>query len=117
MQNRRLLLPVLEERFQKQSTDQWYQNLLYAGIPCGPINHIDQVYADPQVLARDMLIEMPHPTAESVKLTGSPFKLSRTSVQMDAPPPLLGQHTDEVLHEYLDYSNEEIKGLRESGVI
>ena len=117
VQNRRFLLPILEERFQRQSTDHWYQNLLDAGIPCGPINHIDQVYDDPQVLAREMLVEMPHPTAESVKLTGSPFKFSRTPVEMDAHPPLLGQHTDEVLREYLDYSTEEIESLRVSGVI
>jgi len=117
VENRQMLLPILEERFQKNSTEHWYQLLLDAGIPCGPINSIDQVYADPQVLAREMLVEMPHPTAGSVKMAGSPLKLSRTPVQMDAHPPLLGQHTDEVLREYLDYSTEEIVELRESGVI
>jgi len=117
VENRQILIPILEQRFPQQGTDYWYKLLLEAGIPCGPINSIDQVYADPQVLARDMLVEMPHPTAESIKMTGSPLKLSRTPVQMNAHPPLLGQHTEDVLREYLDYSAEEIKGLRKSGVI
>ncbi|MBC8508314.1 MAG: CoA transferase [Anaerolineales bacterium] len=101
----------------KLETDHWYILPLEAGIPCGPINTIDQVYADPQVLARDMLVEMPHPTAGSVKLAGSPLKFSRTPVQMESHPPLLGQHTDEVLRDYLDYSDEKIGDLRMRGDI
>ena len=117
VENRGILIPILDQRFQKKSTQHWYRLLLDAGIPCGPINSIDQVYADPQVQAREMLIEMPHPTAGSVKMAGSPLNFSRTPVHMNAHPPLLGQHTDEVLREYLDYSVEEIRGLREGGVI
>lgn len=117
VENRQMLLTILEERFQKNSTENWYQQLLDVGIPCGPINSIDQVYTDPQVLARAMLVEMPHPTAGSVKLAGSPLKFSRTPTQMDTHPPLLGQHTIAVLGEVLDYSNEEIRELRENGVI
>jgi crotonobetainyl-CoA:carnitine CoA-transferase CaiB-like acyl-CoA transferase len=108
---------MLRERFQAHGSGHWQARLLEAGIPCGPINAIDQVFADPQVLARDMLIELAHPTAEAVKLAGSPLKLSRTPVRYRAPPPLLGQHTKQVLQERLGYSPERIAALEEQGVI
>jgi formyl-CoA transferase len=91
--------------------------LLQVGIPCAPINAIDQVFADPQVLARGMSVELPHPTAGTVKMAGSPFKLSRTPTRLDRAPPLLGQHTDEILRTHLGYSDKEIARLRAEGVI
>jgi len=117
VEHRHTLVPILSERFKLHSTETWYQLLLDIGIPCSPINSIDQVYADPQVLAREMLVEMMHPTAGSVKVTGSPLKFSRTPVQMTSHPPLLGQHTDEVLSEYLGYTADEITDLRNKGVL
>ena len=111
------LIPLLQDRFQAHTSDEWRAALLAAGIPCGPINALDQVFADPQVLARDMLVELPHPTAGRVKLAGSPLKLSRTPVRIKAPPPLLGQHTDEVLGKYLGYTPADLAKLREEGVI
>lgn len=117
VENREILVPILQERFRQEASRVWEEKLLAAGIPCAPIQTIDQVFADPQVLARGMLVELPHPTAGAVRLAGSPLKLSRTPVQLTEPPPLLGQHTDEVLATYLGYSVEKIARLREEGVI
>lgn len=117
VENREILVPILQERFRQETSRVWEEKLLAAGIPCAPIQTIDQVFADPQVLARGMLVELPHPTAGTVRLAGSPLKLSRTPVQLTEPPPLLGQHTDEVLATYLGYSAEKIARLREEGVI
>jgi formyl-CoA transferase len=115
--HRDILVPILQDRFRARTSDEWRTALLKAGIPCGPINAIDQVFSDPQVLARDMLMELPHPTAGSIKVAGSPLKLSRTPVREGEAPPLLGQHTEEVLKDYLDYTPDEIAHLRAKGVI
>jgi formyl-CoA transferase len=116
VENRRTLIPTLEERFRQRTSAEWEQSLLQVNIPCSPINTLDQVFADLQVLARDMLVEVPHPTAGNVRLIGSPLKLSRTPVRLEQPPPLLGQHTAEVLVE-LGYSQEEIDRLRDQGIV
>lgn len=116
VENRRTLIPTLEERFRQRTSAEWEQSLLQVSVPCSPINALDQVFADPQVLARDMLVELPHPTAGNVRLVGSPLKLSRTPVCLEQPPPLLGQHTAEVLVE-LGYSQEEIDRLRDQGSV
>jgi formyl-CoA transferase len=115
--HRDTLIPLLQQRLQTRTSEEWQTELIQAGIPCGPINTIDQVFSDPQVLARDMLVELPHPTFGHIKLAGSPFKLSRTPVRIDAPPPLLGQHTEEVLGQHLGYSTGEIDELRKAHVI
>jgi formyl-CoA transferase len=117
VENRATLVPILQERFRQHPAEEWRAMLLQVGIPCAPINAIDQVFADPQVLARGMSVELPHPTAGAVKMAGSPFKLSRTPVRLDRAPPLLGQHTDEILHTHLGYDDEEIARLRAEGVI
>ena len=117
VEHRSLLIPILQKRFQEKSSAEWRTALLEAGIPCGPINAIDQVFADPQVLARDMLLELDHPTAGTVKLAGSPLKLSRTPVRIAEAPPLLGQHTEEVLDRYLGYGPPDVAQLRAEGII
>ena len=117
VEKRKILVPILNERFRKRSSDEWLAALEAAGIPCSRINNIDQVFSDPQVLAREMLIELPHPTGGSVKLAGSPLKLSRTPVAIAQPPPLLGQHTNEILSKYLNYSPGDLVELRKEGVI
>jgi formyl-CoA transferase len=115
--HREILVPLLQKRFQERSSAEWSDALLDAGIPCGPINAIDQVFADPQILARDMLLELDHPTAGTVKLAGSPLKLSRTPVRIQEAPPLLGQHTEEILSRYLGYGQPDVAQLRAEGVI
>ncbi len=117
VQHRNELVAVLQEIFLTQDIAFWLCELAAAGIPCGPVQAIDQVFADPQVLARDMVWTVPHPTAGEVRLTGSPLKLSETPVAYYTHPPLLGEHTDEVLTSLLDYSAEEVAQLRAEGII
>lgn len=117
VRNREALVGILNERFLKRTASEWVETLLEAGIPCAPINAVDEVFSDPQVLARDMLLEFPHPTAGSVRLAGSPLKLSRTPTRPKAPPPLLGQHTEEILKSYLGYDSATVFNLRSEGVI
>lgn len=117
VKHREALIPILQERFESRTTEEWYEVLLEVGIPCAPINNIHEVFSDPQVLARDMLVELPHPTAGAIKLAGSPLNLSRTPVRIEEPPPLLGEHTEEVLREYLGYTSDDLARLRDENVI
>jgi formyl-CoA transferase len=117
VQHRETLIPLLQVIFQAQEIGFWLEEIAAAGIPCGPVQTIDQVFSDPQVLARDMVWMMPHPTAGEVSLVGSPLKLSETPVAGRLYPPLLGEHTEEVLTSLLGYSAEEIARLRKESVV
>jgi len=83
------------------------------GIPCGLIKNVAEVCTDPQVLARDMVVELEHPTAGPIKVNGVPIKLSATPGAVNDPPPLLGQHTDQILSEILDYTASQIAELHQ----
>jgi formyl-CoA transferase len=117
VKNRDELIPLLQERFQTRVSQEWLDLIQAAGIPCGSVNNIDEIFRDPQVLARQMLQELPHPTAGTIKMVGSPLKLSRTPVRIDDAPPLLGQHTEVVLRQYMGYTSQDIRQLREEGAI
>jgi formyl-CoA transferase len=117
VENRKKLVPLLQEVFLRKDSGEWLQLLSEAEIPVGPINTIDRVFADPQVLARQMLVEMEHPKVGKFKVVGSPLKLSETPVEYRIPPPLLGEHTEEVLRTVLEYDKETIIRLREAKVI
>jgi crotonobetainyl-CoA:carnitine CoA-transferase CaiB-like acyl-CoA transferase len=99
VRHRALLEPMLAERLRRRTRADWRQALDAAKVPCGPINDLADVFADPQVQARGMTVTMPHPHADALELVASPIKLSATPVQLRRAPPLLGQHTDEVLAE------------------
>ncbi len=116
VENRQTLIPMLRERFSTRPTDEWISRLEEANIPCAPINPIDKVFAHPQAKARDMVVEVLHPTAGKVKMVGLPYKLSETPLGIYRYPPLLGEHTNQVLQE-LGYSDQGIASLREEGVI
>jgi crotonobetainyl-CoA:carnitine CoA-transferase CaiB-like acyl-CoA transferase len=113
------LVPVLEQLTRIRSTIDWLSLLQPAGIPCGPVNDIGQVFADPQVRHRDMLIEMPYPAAAEgiVRLIGNPIRGSAGPVSYRRPPPELGEHTDEILRDVLGLGDAERARLRGSGVI
>ena len=115
--HRSVLIPMLEELFRQKTVAEWLQYCADADVPAGPVNSLDKVFADPQTLARGMRVEMPHPTAETVQLAGTPLNLSGTPTQMRLPPPLLGEHTDEILTNLLSLNNETIADLRQNGVI
>lgn len=117
VQHRSELLPVLAAEMARRPAAEWLDKLEQAGIPCGPVNTIDRVFADPQTAARDMLIETAHPTIGRLKLAGSPLKLASIDQPPRRPPPLLGEHTDEVLRDELALSPAEIHRLRASGAI
>jgi formyl-CoA transferase len=117
VKNRHELIAILQTRFQECSTEQWESMLLESGIPCARVNTIDRVFSDPQVLARNMLVELSHPILGELKVAGSPIKYSHTPVKLEKPPPLLGEHTDEVLKKRLGYSAGELAHLRAVGVI
>jgi crotonobetainyl-CoA:carnitine CoA-transferase CaiB-like acyl-CoA transferase len=97
VRHRELLVPLLAERMKARGKREWLAALEAAKVPCGPINSLDEVFADPQVQARDMTVRLPHPLADALKLVASPIKLSATPVQYRRAPPLLGEHTAEVL--------------------
>jgi formyl-CoA transferase len=117
VQNREALIPILQEIFAAEDIAHWLHEIAAAGIPCGPVQSIDQVLTDPQVLAREMVWTASHPTVDGVRLVGSPLKFSETPVMLRSHPPLLGEHTDEVLTELLEYTPETIARLREEGAI
>jgi glutaryl-CoA transferase len=116
LKHREELVEAIAELTRRHTTRHWVEGLESAGLPCGPVNAIDKVFADPQVLQRGMKISMAHPVAD-VPLIGSPLKLSATPVRYRRPPPTLGQHTDEVLGELLGLGEDERQAFRRAGII
>lgn len=116
-QNRDTLIAKLQEIFFTKTYEEWEEIFLRHGIPVGAINTINQVVEHPQVQARDMLVESEHPVAGKVKMVGVPVKLSHTPGSVREPAPLLGQHTDQVLRQYLGLPDTEIAALRQAGAI
>jgi len=111
------LVRMIEERLQARTRDEWVEAFGAAGLPTGPINSVAEVFQDPQVLYREMVQEVTHPTAGKVKLLGIPVKFSLTPGAISTPPPLLGQHTEEVLGRLLGLSAAELAQLKQDGVI
>lgn len=99
--NRQVLIPLLRQATVMKTTAEWITALEAAGVPCGPINRLPEVFNDPQVQARGMRLDLPHPAFGSVPLVASPIRLSATPVQYRQPPPTLGEHTAEVLRDWL----------------
>ncbi len=99
VQNREEIIALLADIFKTASVSEWLRELDEAEIPCGPINNFEQVFSMPQVEERRMLIKMNHPTIGELPLVGSPLKMSATPVEYRLPPPLMGEHTEEILRE------------------
>ena len=119
--NRQQLVPILETVMKTRSKADWLAALEAAKVPCGAINNLAEVFADPQTEARNMVTHWHHPVDADLKLVSSPIKLSATPVRVPRsgglPPPLLGQHTEEVLRNVLDYSDAQIAVLKDQGVV
>ncbi|MBN1828091.1 MAG: CoA transferase [Deltaproteobacteria bacterium] len=110
------LTAILNNVFTEKPKEVWIEILERHNVPCGPINNVQEVVESPQVLAREMIVEVNHPKAGKVKMAGSPIKASLTPTKIQGPPPLLGQDTERLLSG-LGYSPEEIVQLKENGVI
>jgi crotonobetainyl-CoA:carnitine CoA-transferase CaiB-like acyl-CoA transferase len=115
--HRDTLVPELARICRSRSTRDWFQALIPAAVPCGPINNLAQAFAEPQVVHRGMRFTLEHPTAGALPQVRNPILFSRTQLEYNVPPPLLGQHTDEVLGAELGLRAGELDSLREQGVI
>ena len=116
VRNRATLVPMLQEYFLTKPASHWVEVLQAVNVPAGPINDLADVFSDPQVLHRQMLLEMPHPTLKSIKQTGLPLKFSATPGGLDRHPPLLGEHNQEILKD-LGYSAAAVERLAEQSII
>ncbi len=114
--HRQALIPMIQAVTRTRNTSAWVSLLENLGVPCGPIHTVDQVYQDPQVRARDMTFEMQHPTAGPIPLVASPIRMSETPVAYRHAPPMLGQHTREVLSEVLGMTEDNLNDLKQQGV-
>jgi crotonobetainyl-CoA:carnitine CoA-transferase CaiB-like acyl-CoA transferase len=117
VRHRAVLVPLLEAIMKTRTKADWLAALEAAKVPCGPINNLAEVFADPQVRHRGMVQTWRHPLADAVDLVASPMKLSATPVRNDRPPPLLGEHTDEVLAEWLGADAARLAQLRADGAV
>jgi len=116
VENREEIVKIISDLIVTRDGEEWLKILTDAGIPCGPIYTVDKIFADPQVLHREMVKELDHPKAGKVKVTGIPIKLSDTPGEVETAPPVLGQHTQEVLTE-LGYSDQDLEKLKQENVI
>lgn len=117
VRHRTELIALLNQITLARSTADWVAALEACNVPCGPINTLGDVFADSQVVARDMQIAMQHPVAGEIPLVANPIRLSATPVEYRRAPPMLGEHTDQVLAGDLELDHAVIRGLRERGVV
>ncbi len=117
VKNRGILVPMLKDIFAARPSADWIKALEEVGVPCGPINDLAQVFADPQVRHRGMAVSMPHPQAGDVTLVANPIRLSETPVAYDRAPPLLGADTAEILGDLLGVGEAELAALRAGGIV
>ena len=118
VENQAILKPIIEDWLKDYTIDEAVEIILASGCPAAPINTIDRIVADPHIAgAREMFVTLPHPTAGDMKICGNQIKLSETPVQFQRPAPLLGQHEEEILHEMLGLNADEVKALKEEGVL
>ena len=117
IRHRTALIPLLEPLVKLRTRDEWVNALEAAGVPCGPINNIDQVFENPQVKARGIKVDIPHPLAGSVPQVASPMRFSETPIEYHAAPPTLGQHNEYVLRELLGMETNEIDLLQRKNIL
>lgn len=115
--NRDALVPLIRQAMVTKTTDEWIVALEKANVPCGPINTLDRVFDNPQLKHRGMVKQLDHPTAGSVPTVGNPIKFSKTPITDEKAPPMLGQHSDEILRQVADLSDDQIAKLRQAGIV
>ncbi len=117
LRHRDALIPIVKGLIRDRPSKQWIRDLEAANVPCGAINNMQEVFEDPHVQARGMRVDIPHPLSGTVPSVASPMRFSETPVIYDRPPPLLGQHTDEILRDLLGIDKDEIARLRDAKVV
>jgi formyl-CoA transferase len=117
VESRAVLLPLIDEVMAGKTCDQWMKLFVDGAIPCGPVNDMQHLFSDPQVLHRGMVAQTPHPTIGTLRLAGIPIKYSDTPGAIRLPPPLLGEHTDEILADVLGYEPQQVAALKQQEAI
>lgn len=117
VKNRNQLVPILEQLFKQKTRDEWLSTLTEAGVPAGPVYSLAEVFSNPQVLHRKMLVRIQHPTAGEISQIGIPMVFSDTIPEIRSPPPILGEHVEDVLGKLLGYDGKRIAKLKNEGVI
>ncbi|NIM65330.1 MAG: CoA transferase [Candidatus Latescibacteria bacterium] len=117
VESREILIPLVADVMAGKTCDEWIELFVKAAIPCGPVNTMQSLFADPQVVHRGMAVEVPHATIGALRLVGNPIKYSETPVSVHLAPPLLGEHTGEIMTGVLGYGPVEIEELRKQGAI
>jgi crotonobetainyl-CoA:carnitine CoA-transferase CaiB-like acyl-CoA transferase len=115
--NRDALVGIVADAMRQRTTDEWMTALEQVGVPCGPINPIDQVFRDPQVVSRGLQFRLGHPLAGEVPQVANPIRYSRTPIEYHRAPPVLGEHTSAVLSELLGLSEDDVARLRDQGIV
>lgn len=117
IENRDSCSAAIAPAMKSKTTAEWIAVLEPLGVPCGPIHRLDDVFANPQIRARQMQVDVPHPLSGTVPLVANPIKFSRTPLSYEVPPPMLGEHTDQVLQQVLGKSPDEVSALRRKGIL
>ncbi len=117
VENREVLIPLLDEVFSRRSVDEWLARCDEIGIPAAPINTVEDAFIDPQSEARDLIFESALASGDPIRMPGSPLKILESPPEVFRPPPELGQHNQEILSELLGYSDEDIQGFEQDEVI
>lgn len=112
VENREAVVKIISDLIATKTGEEWLKIITDAGVPCGPIYTLDKIFADPQVLHREMMVELKHPKAGKIKVTGNPVKLSDTPGEIKTSPPTLGQHTEEILTQ-LGYNRQDVDKMRQ----
>ena len=116
VEHRDILVPLVAQIMMERTTGEWIDLLEGAAVPCGPVNTIDKALNQPQIKARGLLMDMEHPLSGTVPQVGNPIKFSETKIEYHRPPPMLGQHCDEIMNE-LGFSSDEISKLKEKKIL
>jgi len=117
LQNRQALIEIIDRKLAAKTVDEWIPLFDEAGIPCGPINSFDRVFSDPQVRHMGLVKEVNHPHYGPVKVVGPPATFSESPIGIQSPPPMLGEHNEEVLTGLLGYSKDQVEAFQNQGVI
>jgi crotonobetainyl-CoA:carnitine CoA-transferase CaiB-like acyl-CoA transferase len=117
LENKSIIIPMMEKHLMTRPGDEWLDAIIKAGVPAGPINTLDRVLSDPQVLAREMIVEIDGPGKEKIKTIGNPIKMEKTPVTTFTRPPMLGEHSREILTGIVGYSKEKIEALKKAGAV